>query len=175
MPTKLVANEWGVILRHDNDLLELQWLPSTAEMTDGGFMATLCLFASEAEKARARRLLIDATQFRHRFGGGVMAWRDAHILPRYAAVGYGDLAVAVVALVAVLSVRVRVRGALLVVWLFSLISIGDLVFATIKAVEGRMYTFYMGWNWYLLNFYVPMLVVSQVMIIYYLVQGRRTA
>ena len=38
-----------------------------------------------------------------------------------------------------------------------------------------MYTFYMGWNWYLLNFYVPMLVVSQVMIIYYLVQGRRTA
>jgi len=92
-----------------------------------------------------------------------------------AAVGYGDLAVAVVALVAVLSVRVRVRGALLVVWLFSLISIGDLVFATIKAVEGRMYTFYMGWNWYLLNFYVPMLVVSQVMIIYYLVQGRRTA
>ena len=88
MPTKLVANEWGVILLHDGrDLLELQWLPSTAEMTDGGFMATLCLFASEAEKARARRLLIDATHFRHRFGDGVMAWRDAHIIPRYGAAG----------------------------------------------------------------------------------------
>ena len=92
-----------------------------------------------------------------------------------AAVGYGDLAVALVALVAVLCVGMRVRGALLVVWLFSVISIGDLVFATIKAVEGRMYTFYMGWNWYILNFYVPMLVVSQVMIIYYLVGGRRSA
>src|SRR2546425_6258295 len=81
MPTRLVANEWGVILRHDHDLLELQWLPSTAEMTDGGFMATLCLFVSEAEKARARRLLIDATQFRHRFGDGVMEWRGAPPIP----------------------------------------------------------------------------------------------
>src|SRR2546425_2354844 len=87
MPTRLVANEWGVILLHDHDLLELQWLASTAEMTDGGFMATLCLFASEAERARARRLLIDATQFRHRFGDGVMEWRDAPIIPRYGAAG----------------------------------------------------------------------------------------
>ena len=88
MATKLVANEWGVILRHEgDDLLELQWLPTTADMTDGGFMATLCLFASEAEKVRARRLLIDAREFRHRFGQGVMAWRDAHIIPRYGAAG----------------------------------------------------------------------------------------
>ena len=44
MATRLVANEWGVIVRHDgHDLLELQWLPTTADMTDGGFMATLCL------------------------------------------------------------------------------------------------------------------------------------
>ena len=57
MATRLVANEWGVILRHDgHDLLELQWLPTTADMTDGGFMATLCLFASEAEKVRAATL-----------------------------------------------------------------------------------------------------------------------
>src|SRR5262249_4992969 len=88
MVTELIANEWGIILKHEGlDLLELRWLPSTSEMTDGGFMATLCLFASEAEKARARRLLIDATQFRHRFGSGVMAWRDAHIIPRYGAAG----------------------------------------------------------------------------------------
>lgn len=88
MATEVAANEWGVILRHDGGtLLELRWLPSTAEMTDGGFMATLCLFASEAEKMRARRLLIDARQFRHRFGDGVMAWRDAHIIPRYGAAG----------------------------------------------------------------------------------------
>lgn len=88
MATKLAGNEWGVVLQHEgDDLLELEWLPSTADMSDGGFMATLCLLASEAEKARARRLFIDATQFRHRFGDGVMAWRDAHIIPRYGAAG----------------------------------------------------------------------------------------
>jgi len=88
MATKLADNEWGVILRHESlALLELRWLPSTAEMTDGGFMATLCLFVWEAEKIRPRRLLIDATQFRHSFGSGVMEWRDAHIIPRYGAAG----------------------------------------------------------------------------------------
>jgi hypothetical protein len=56
-------------------------------MSDGGFMATLCLFTWEAEKARPSGLLIDALEFRHRFGSGVMEWRDAHIIPRYGASG----------------------------------------------------------------------------------------
>jgi len=81
-----VRNEWGVIVDH-TDLLELRWLPSTSTMTDGAFMATLCLFASEAEKARRPGLFIEATEFRHALGPGVMAWRDAHIIPRYGAAG----------------------------------------------------------------------------------------
>ena len=88
MSAELVRNEWGIIIQHEDlDLLELNWLPSTAVMSDGGFMATLCLFVWEAEKARPASLLIDATEFRHRFGEGVMAWRDAHIIPRYGAAG----------------------------------------------------------------------------------------
>ena len=88
MAEEIVRNEWGVIVRHpDAGPLELRWLPSTATMTDGGFMATLCLFVWEAEKIRPHSLLIDATEFRHRFGEGVMAWRDAHIIPRYGAAG----------------------------------------------------------------------------------------
>jgi hypothetical protein len=79
-------NEWGVIVEH-KDLLELRWLPTTSTMTDGGFMATLCLFAWEAEKARPKALFIDATEFTHTFGAGVMEWRDAHIIPRYGAAG----------------------------------------------------------------------------------------
>jgi hypothetical protein len=82
----LVRNEWGVILDHA-DLLELRWLRSTSSMTDGGFMATLCLFVWEAERSRPRSLLIDATEFTHTFGPGVMEWRDAHIIPRYGAAG----------------------------------------------------------------------------------------
>ena len=87
MAAELVQNPWGVIVRPKDDVLELRWLPSTASMSDGGFMATLCLFAWEAEKARPRALLIDAVAFRHSFGPGVMEWRDAHIIPRYGAAG----------------------------------------------------------------------------------------
>ena len=81
----LAENEWGEIVDHSG-VLELRWHASTA-MTDGGFMATLCLFASEAERRRPRGLLIDATNFNHAFGPGIMQWRDAHIIPRYGASG----------------------------------------------------------------------------------------
>ena len=85
---EVAANTWGVVVQH-SDVLELRWLPSTSSMTDGAFMATLCLFAREAEQSRPRGLFIDATQFHHRFANadGVMAWRDAHIIPRYGAAG----------------------------------------------------------------------------------------
>jgi hypothetical protein len=86
MSAEIVKNDFGVIVR-SGDILELRWMPSTASMTDGGFMATLCLFAWEAEKARPRGLLIDAVEFRHTFGPGTMAWRDANIIPRYGAAG----------------------------------------------------------------------------------------
>ncbi len=82
----MVQNEWGVIVEH-KDLLELRWLRTTSTMTDGGFMATLCLFATEAEKSRPKALFIDATEFTHTFGPGIMEWRDAHIIPRYGAAG----------------------------------------------------------------------------------------
>src|SRR5262252_6937035 len=62
MAKELVRNEWGVILQ-DAEVIELRWLPSTASMSDGGFMATLCLFAWKAEKARPLALLIDALEF----------------------------------------------------------------------------------------------------------------
>ena len=88
MANDVVENAWGVIVQHA-DVLELRWLPSTARMSDGGFMATLCLFVWEAEKSRPRGLFIDATDFKHRFvnAHSVMAWRDAHIIPRYGAAG----------------------------------------------------------------------------------------
>jgi len=74
MPTELVNNAWGMIIHHpDDQLLELRWLPSTATMTDGGFKATLALFAYEAERLRPAFLLIDARDFSHEFGDDVMA------------------------------------------------------------------------------------------------------
>ena len=86
MSSKVVANAWGEIVHHEAEgILELRWLP--LEMTDGAFKATLALLAWEAEKLRPRFLLIDATQFRHRPGTGMMQWRDDSIIPRYGAAG----------------------------------------------------------------------------------------
>ncbi len=31
--------------------------------------------------------MIDATDFAHKFGEGVMEWRDDHVIPRYGAAG----------------------------------------------------------------------------------------
>ena len=86
MSATLASNAWGEIIHHPNDgILELRWLPT--KMTDAAFKATLALLALEAERVRQPFLLIDATQFRHQFGPGVMEWRDACIIPRYGAAG----------------------------------------------------------------------------------------
>jgi hypothetical protein len=86
MSSKLSENAWSEIIHHPADgILELRWLPT--KMTDAAFKATLALFALEAERMRPAFLLIDATQFRHQFGPGVMQWRDDCIIPRYGAAG----------------------------------------------------------------------------------------
>jgi hypothetical protein len=87
-----------------------------------------------------------------------------------AAIGYGDLISGVAALIALLALRWKIRGALACVWIFSAIGSADLVFATYKAVGAQIYKLYLGWNWYILNLYVPMLLVSQVMIVHRLVR-----
>jgi hypothetical protein len=88
MAVEVARNGWGIVSHHEQqEILELRWLPSTAEMTDDDFKTTLEMFAEQAERAGAPLLLIDATDFQHRFGEGVMAWRDRRIIPRYNASG----------------------------------------------------------------------------------------
>lgn len=88
MATEVAENAWGVIIHHEGEgVLELRWLATTADMTDEDFKTTLQLFANQGERAQAPFLLIDATEFGHRFGEGVMDWRDRHIIPRYNAAG----------------------------------------------------------------------------------------
>jgi hypothetical protein len=86
MSKELVKNAWGSIFQHEA-VLELRWLPATGQMTDGGVMATLCLLAWEAERARPAGLLVDAVEFHHGFGPALMQWRDAQVVPRYGAAG----------------------------------------------------------------------------------------
>ena len=83
-PQELAANEWGTITSYPQwNTLELAWSPSTRSMGDDGFKQTLQLLADQGLKARPRFMIIDATQFFHRPGEGVLAWRDEHIVPLY--------------------------------------------------------------------------------------------
>jgi hypothetical protein len=85
-PVEVARNPWGVILHHQGwQTLELRWLP--AEMSDADFKETLGLLAEMGEQHKPRFMIIDATDFHHQFGPGVMAWRDENIIPRYGAAG----------------------------------------------------------------------------------------
>ena len=85
---EVTRNEWGVIVEHKRwQTVELRWLPSTRDMNDDGFRASLELLAAAGERLRPRFMLIDATEFHHQFGEGVMAWRDENIIPRYNSAG----------------------------------------------------------------------------------------
>ena len=86
------------------------------------------------------------------------------------AVAYGDLVATVFALAAIVAIKMKLRAAIGLVWLFSMVSIADLVYSTARAVGSEMYNFYMGWSWYIVNFYVPLLIVTQVQIVYYLLK-----
>jgi hypothetical protein len=82
MAAEVARNAWGIVIHHQRrGVLELRWLPSTSDMSDDDFKATLELFAGQAERTGAPFLLIDATDFGHQFGEGVTEWRNQQIIP----------------------------------------------------------------------------------------------
>jgi hypothetical protein len=88
MATEVASTEYGVILCHEEqDTLELRWLPATQDATEAQARDTMALFAAETEKRKPRYLIVDTTQFFHRWAEDMMAWRDKEIIPRYNAGG----------------------------------------------------------------------------------------
>src|SRR5262249_61226025 len=87
-PVEVARNGWGVIVNHERwHTLELRWLPTTRDMTDEGFKETLDLLAGAGERLRQPFMFIDATEFHHQLGEGVLAWRGGHISPPYKSPG----------------------------------------------------------------------------------------
>ena len=83
-PQQLAASEWGTITYHPQwNALELKWDPQTRSMSDDGFKETLQLLADQGCKVRPKYMIIDATEFFHTLGEGILAWRDEHIVPLY--------------------------------------------------------------------------------------------
>jgi len=90
-------------------------------------------------------------------------------------IGYGDMATAVLALVALIALRSRMSGAVALVWLFLVVGLLDTVNAIIQSMRFSVFTYGLGLNWVIVTAYVPALLVSSVLIFLQLRRPSRSA
>jgi hypothetical protein len=84
---------------------------------------------------------------------------------------YGNLLTAGLALLAAFMLRLRPGLALPFVWLFNLVGITDLLFAGYEAWVTGLPFFHLGVAWLLLTVYVPLLLVSHVIVFWFLLRA----
>jgi hypothetical protein len=83
-------------------------------------------------------------------------------------IGYGDMATAVLALLALVALRFRLSAAIAVVWLVLGVGLLDTVNAIIQSLRFSVFTYALGVNWVIVTMYVPALLVSSVLIFIHL-------
>ena len=79
-------------------------------------------------------------------------------------IGFGDMATAVLALLALVALRARWQGAIALVWLFLAVGLLDTVNAIIQSMRFSVFNDGLGFNWVIVTAYVPALLVSSVLI-----------
>jgi len=79
-------------------------------------------------------------------------------------IGIGDLATAFLALLALIALRARFRGAIALVWLCIVVGMVDTVNAIIQSVRDSVFAYPLGLNWVIVAIYVPALLVSALLI-----------
>ncbi len=79
-------------------------------------------------------------------------------------IGYGDMATAFLALLALIALRARFSGAIALVWLFIIVGMLDTINAIIQSVRDSVFNYALGVNWVIVTMYVPALLVSSLLI-----------
>jgi hypothetical protein len=79
-------------------------------------------------------------------------------------IGFGDMATAVLALLALIALRRRLPGAIVLVWICLTVGMLDTVNAIIQSMRFSVFTHGLGFNWVIVTMYVPALLVSSVLI-----------
>lgn len=74
-------------------------------------------------------------------------------------VAYGDFLSGMIALTAWILLHSNKKGALALTWIFSVISIVDLIGVLILAIIEKVYSLPLGTNYFTISVYVPMLIV----------------
>src|ERR1700716_125614 len=79
-------------------------------------------------------------------------------------IGYGDMVTALLALLALVALRIRLPIAIPLVWLCITVGLLDTVNAIIQSMRFNVFTHALGLNWVIVTTYVPALLVSSVLI-----------
>ena len=90
-------------------------------------------------------------------------------------IGYGDLATAFLALLALIALRSGFSGAIALVWLCMIIGNLDTLNAIIQSVRYNVFNYALGLNWVIVTIYVPALLVSSLLIFMRLLSSNRSA
>jgi hypothetical protein len=90
-------------------------------------------------------------------------------------IGYGDLATALLALLALIALRTRFPRAIALVWLCVTVGMLDTVNAIIQSMRYSVFTYPLGVNWVIVTVYVPALLVSSLLIFMQLLGSNRGA
>lgn len=88
------------------------------------------------------------------------------------AVVYGDTISAFLALIAVVMLRTRARGAIAISWIFNLVGLIDWAQSQVQGVLAQSFTYATGASAIVYAFYVPFLVVTHVVMINWLITRR---
>ncbi|HEX6465210.1 MAG TPA: hypothetical protein VFZ98_12185 [Vicinamibacterales bacterium] len=88
-----------------------------------------------------------------------------------ATIVYGDLGSAVLAIVAAVFLYYRWRHAIAVAWIVNIVTSLDWIIAGYVAASAELVTYPIGGNWYIINYYVPVIGVIHVMIFRRLLRG----
>jgi hypothetical protein len=109
-------------------------------------------------------------------GGSILAPGavDAGVAPEFRAmVGYGDMATAALAVVAIIALRVRFRGAIGLVWICMGFATLDTANAIVQTIRYDVLAHPLGVNWLIVTGYVPALLVSSALIVWQLIGRER--
>src|SRR6266516_5022980 len=79
-------------------------------------------------------------------------------------IGYGDMATAFLALLALIALRARFSSAIALVWLCMIVGNLDTVNAIIQSLRYNVFNYALGVNWVIVTIYVPALLVSSLLI-----------
>jgi hypothetical protein len=111
-------------------------------------------------------------------GGSILAPGavDAAVAPEFRAmVGLGDMATAGLAILALIALRLRLRAAIGLVWIFLAVATLDTANAIVQSVRYDVVAHALGINWLIVTAYVPALLVSSFILLLQLLRTDRSA